>query len=334
MLSRVAESIYWMSRYVERAENVARFISVNLNLMLDNPTPGSQQWLPLINVTGDGPGFEKKYGTATQANVVRFLALDADYPNSIVSCLGRARDNARSIRETISSETWEQLNEFEGFVREAARTRQALDDPHEFFDHVRLAGHLFQGIIDATMSHNQGWHFARMGRMLERADKTSRLLDVKYFILLPSVQDVDSPIDDLQWSAVLQSVSAFEMYRKRFHGITPRRVVEFLLLDGDFPRAIMHCVRAADSSLHAITGTSRGTFSNRAEQRLGQLQSDLAFAGVEEVVQAGLHQFIDALQVKLNEVDDAVYDTFFAMDPSSQALRATNGARQPQDQLQ
>src|ERR1044071_2229871 len=218
MLSRVADSIYWMGRYVERAENVARFIDVNLQLMLDSSLGQiEQQWRPLVSTTGDNEDFEKRYREATQRNVIRFLTFDAENPNSILSCIRAARENARSVREIISSEMWLQLNKFYLMVTSAAEDPHGLDSPAQFFDEVKLASHLFTGITDATMTHGEAWHFSRLARKLERADKTSRILDVKYFILLRTVEEVGTPFDDIQWAAVLRSASAFEMYRKR-HG--------------------------------------------------------------------------------------------------------------------
>src|SRR6266851_9150654 len=217
MLSRVADSIYWMSRYVERAENVARFIQVNLQLMLDAPAGEGQQWEPLVNTTGDLEAFTKRYGQATQQNVIHFLTFDVENSNSIISCVRGARENARTIREIISSDMWLQLNKFYLMVTAAAEYSSAQANPHEFFTEVKNASHLFNGVTTATMTQGEPWHFFRMGRMLERADKTSRILDVKYFLLLRSAQDVGTAFDDLQWAAVLRSASAFEMYRKR-HG--------------------------------------------------------------------------------------------------------------------
>lgn len=316
MLSRVADSIFWMSRYVERVENVARFIDVTLNLMLDSPPGSATPWQPLVYTTGDHQWFAKHYGEATQENVIRFLTIDPHYSNSILKCLHNARENARSIRETISSEMWEHLNQFYYTVMEAALGKDTLNSPQDFFHEVKMASHLFKGITDGTMSHGEGWHFAKMGRVLERADKTSRILDVKYFILLPTVHDVGTPIDDLQWSAVLRSVSGFEMFRKRHHGITPKRVVEFLVLDREFPRAIHYCVLSAESSLHAITGTPLGTFRNVAEQRMGQLRSELAFIHVNDIISRGLHEFLDEVQKKLNLVDDGIYKSFISTQPT------------------
>src|SRR5688572_12348631 len=228
MLSRVADSIYWMSRYIERAENVARFIHVNLKLSLDLGTGAPDQWAPLVYITGDQEQFAEKYGEADHRSVIEFLAFDPTNPNSIVSCLRMARENARTVREMISSAMWEEINKFFLAVRSAANNRAVFESPFEFFNQVILSSHLVQGTTDATMSHNEAWHFHRMGRLLERADKTSRLLDVKYFILLPSVNDVGTAIDTIQWSALLESASALEMYRKRHGRITPNDVADFL----------------------------------------------------------------------------------------------------------
>jgi uncharacterized alpha-E superfamily protein len=321
MLSRVADSIYWMSRYIERAENVARFVDVNLRLILDLPEGSAEQWEPLVNTTGDHDVFFERYKTASRENVIHFLTFDAENPNSILSCLRAARENARSVREIISSEMWEQANQFYIMINAAARAGRTPDEPHEFYTAVRNASHLFIGATNATMSHGEGWHFGRLGRHIERADKTSRILDVKYFILLPTVTDVGTPYDDIQWAAMLRSASAFEMYRKRYGRIAPNKIVDFLLLDREFPRAVHHCLMKAEESLHNISGTPLGTFSNVAEQRLGQLRSDLAYARVEDIVKTGLHEFLDALQTKLNQVGDGIFDTFFAYKPVAKLVR-------------
>ncbi len=312
MLSRVASSIHWMSRYVERAENLARFVDVTFGLMLDQPSGAPEQWLPLVRTTGDNEYFSEHYSGPTRENVVHFLSFDGDYPNSILSSVRMARENARTIREAISSEMWEHLNNFYHLVKVAAGRRDLLQSPQEFFHEVKLASHLFCGITDGTMTHSEGWQFARLGRKLERADKTSRLLDVKYFLLLPTVQDVGTSTDDLQWSAVLRSLSGFEMFRKRHGQISPERVVGFLVLDRLFPRAIMHCIDSANEALHAISGSPEDTFWNPAEKRLGQLRSELAYCTVNEILSFGLHEFLDSLQEKINSTGDAIHETFFS----------------------
>jgi uncharacterized alpha-E superfamily protein len=315
MLSRVANSIYWMGRYVERAENLARFIDVTLNQQLDQSRGTAPQWAPLVRATGDDAYFKDRYGEATRDNVICFFTFDQEYANSILSVLSAARENARSVREVISSESWEQLNEFYLFVKHAASSDRSVAVPSEFFHEVKRQSHLFNGVTDATMSHGMGWNFLNLARLLERADKTSRILDVKYFTLLPNVRDVGTTTDYLQWSAVLRSVSGFEMYRKLYHTLTVRRIVQFLVLDKEFPRAIHYCLTHADASLHEITGTPEGAFRDAPEQHLGRLRSELAYRDVDSIVDGGLHEFIDELQTTLNRLDDSISDTFFAMRP-------------------
>jgi uncharacterized alpha-E superfamily protein len=311
----VADSVYWLARYIERAENVARFIDVNHSLTLDLPGGFSDQWQPIVDTTGDRAAFLERYGAATKENVVRFLSFDAENPNSIWSCVQAARENARSVRETISSEMWEQINSL--YLLLAAESRRTVPTALPDFCHqVRMACHLFQGITQVTMSHNEAWNFIRLGSTLERADKTTRILDVKYFILLPSISDVGTPYDDIQWAAVLKSVSGFEMYRKRHGRIAPERIVEFLLLDREFPRAVRYCVGLADQSLHAITGTAAGAYSCASERRIGLLRSELDFAQIDAIIKAGLHEFFDALQARMNRIDECIRDDFFALHAS------------------
>jgi uncharacterized alpha-E superfamily protein len=267
----------------------------------------------LIITSGDHDAFGERYPAPTRENVVQFLVFDLENPNSIYSCLRAARESARSVREHISSEMWEQVNTFYLMIREAAPAGAAIQLPHQFFVDIMLASQLFVGLSDNTMTHGEGWHFGRLGRMLERADKTSRILDVKYFILLPSVDYVGTPYDNILWAALLRSASAFEMYRKRYGQFAPDQIIEFLLLDTEFPRAIHHCLNMAELSLRNISGTMRGRFSNQAEKVLGRLLSDLDYTQIEEIKTTGLHEFIDDLQTRLNKVGSAVFDTFFSI---------------------
>lgn len=311
MLSRVANAIYWMCRYIERAENVARFIGVNLNLVLDMPSEAGKHWEPLIMTTGDGALFHRTRPACTQQAVIDFLTFDRDYPNSILSCLRAARENARSIREIISSETWEHINHFYLELADPQSSRLALQDPHRFFKIIQMRSHLFTGLLDSTMSHGEAWNFARTGLMIERADKTSRILDVKYFMLLPQADLVNTPIDNIQWAAVLKSASAFEMYRKAHHLIAPRKVAGFLIFDPQFPRSIRHCVTKAQVALHRITGSPPGSAGNLAEKRMGRIKADLEYTDIDEVIALGMHEYLDGLQVRLNELDAAIGATFF-----------------------
>ena len=315
MLSRTANSIYWMSRYLERAENVARFIDVNLNLTLDMPAEIGEQWAPLVNTTGDLELFAKRYRVPTRENVMYFLTFDRENPNSILSCVRHARENARSVREVISSEMWEQANRFYLLVKDASKNKSVAENTTEFYTAVKMASHLFDGITEATMSHGEAWHFLQIGELLERADKTSRILDVKYFILLPEAKAVGTAIDNIQWAALLKSASALEMYRKHSKLIDPAKVADFLILNRDFPRSVHSCLIRAAHSLHSITGSSEDAFSNKAEQGLGRLLGELNYTQIDEIIYEGLHEFLDKLQNRLNWIDDAIFEAFFTLRP-------------------
>lgn len=307
MLSRVASSIYWMARYVERAENLARFIDVAINVSLDH-LAAREQWEPLVRATGDEAFFEDKYQDYTPENVRQFLTFDTEYSGSILSCLSAARENARTVREAISSESWETLNDFYLYVSRAANDDD--DQGHsDLYSEIKKQSHLFSGIFDSTMSRDKGWYFANIGRFLERADKTSRILDVKYFTLLPKVTDVGTTIDDLLWSAVLRSVSGFEMFRKRYHTLTIERVIDFLVLDSSFPRAIHYCVRTATGSLSKIGGPSNPG-ENKPLVLANALLVKLSTATNRTVIDGGLHEFIDSLQTDLNELGNAIGETY------------------------
>ncbi|MAT14380.1 MAG: hypothetical protein CMJ46_03830 [Planctomyces sp.] len=322
MLSRVADSVYWMSRYVERAENVARFIDVNYNITLGESADGlGSQWAPLVYTTGDQEDFNERFGEPTREKVLKFLLFDELNPNSIISCASYARENARTIREIIPSVVWEQLNKFYMMVRSAAGFTTTLDQPQEFCERVRLASHMLVGATDATMSHGEAWHFSRFGRLLERADKTSRIVDVQYYILLPDARDVGSTLDVVRWSALLKSASALVMYRRQHGKIEPERVADFLILDRYFPRAMHFCLDRALESLRCITGSSPATFSNRCEQRMGRLCSNLNYTTIQDIIQHGLHQYIDDFQQQLNLVGEAVREDFFTF---KQKIAAAN----------
>ena len=340
MLSRVADALYWTSRYVERAENVARFIDVSLNLMLESSAHGERDWASLVLTTGDQEFFEKKYGTATPANVTQFLTFDEEYSSSIWSSVSRARENARSVRDIISREMWQELNEFYLMVQQAARPAAQPEDLIDFCARVKRAGIYFEGVTNATLSRGEAYHFANIGRMLERADKTSRILDVKYFLLSParaqaqstptlspgsqsqsqsqgsqsqsqSQNGVDTNADQVGWTTLLNSASALQMYRQIWHVTTPKAVSEFLLLDRNFPRSILRCVRRAQESLHSVSGAPLGSFETEAERLAGRLRSELEYAKIEEIMEQGLHEYVDGLQGQLNEVGAAVSAQFF-----------------------
>lgn len=323
MLCRVADSLFWMSRYLERAENQARFIDVTLNIALGFRGREEDLWSSLIHSSGDIETFQKHYPTTSRENVLRYLLFDRNNMNSVVNCLAFARENARSIRENLTTPLWEAINRFYLRVRSsAADSDRVLNQPHPFLERIKRSANQVSGVASGTWSHGEAWNFSRLGILLERADKTSRILDVKYFILLPNPQHIGSQVDVVQWAALLESTSALQTYRRTHGRILPANVVDFLILDPNFPRSLRFCVREANCCLRAISGTSEGDICNPAEQQLGELNAELSHARAAEIIAGGLHQFVDSFQSRLNSVGMAISETFFLVATPPQRKQA------------
>lgn len=320
MLSRVANSLYWMNRYLERAENTARLIESKLHMLLDLPSmrQDPNAWKPLVDITGDEQYFADNIGSYKRDDVIFFHTFDRNYPHSIIACLTAARENARSVREIIPSEMWENINNLYLAINESAARLKASKNPHKFYFDIKMACHLILGIAYSTMSHGEAWYFSQLGRLLERADKTSRILDVKYFIILPRIDYVGSSLDSVQWAALLKSISSLEMYRKRFNLISSRNIVDFLIFDREFPRSILYCIRHAERAYFNINGTPFGVYDNDLARQFGKLMGKLNYSYVDEVMAIGLHQFLDEIQSDLNNVSDGIHDNFFAIKPVSE----------------
>jgi uncharacterized alpha-E superfamily protein len=316
MLSRVADAAYWASRYVERAENVARFVHVNLDLMLDSSSSERHSWAPLVATTGDQSWFEENYSDASPSHVTQFLGFDRRYPNSIISAVRAARENARTIREVISREMWEELNSLYLMVMESSGKDGIAGEVGAFFDQVKTKGTHYAGVTDATLSHGEAWHFSRLGRMLERADKTSRILDVRSFVLTPELGAGGNAQDHVGWTALLNSASALQMYRQVYHVVSPTNVAQFLILSAEFPRSIRHCIHQIQDSLHKITRTPLGSFRTEDERLVGQLRAKLDYAQIDEIMEFGIHEYLDELQTTLNSIGQEVSDHFFALAPT------------------
>lgn len=321
MLCRVAESLYWMSRYLERAENQARFIDVTVNIALGYRGSENDLWSSLLHAGGDVENFAEHYSETTRENVIRHLLFDRKNMNSVANCLGAARENARAIRENLTTPMWESINRFYLKVRHAeSQAPNILKQPHPFLEQIKRLAHQTSGVATATSPRGEGWNFSNIGCLLERADKTSRILDVKYFILLPRPSHVGSQFDVVQWAALLESTSALQTYRRAHGRIVPASVVDFLILNSSFPRSLRFCVREAESSLRAISGTPMHSFSNPAEHMLGQMSSQLNYARAADIIGNGLHQFIDDFQTRLNAVGNAVSETFFNVSAPPQKM--------------
>ncbi len=318
MLSRVADSLYWMSRYIERAENNARLADVNLQLLLDlenqRDPDTAQQWNPIIASLEESELFTSLYPNPDGQAAIDFVCLQRKNPNSVYSCLAAARENALTVREQISSEMWEQINRLYLFIKGDSGRKMLRLSSYEFFRRVITGSHLVQGITDATMTHGEGWDFLRIGKLLERADNTSRILDVKYHLLLPSGERVGGNIDTIQWMSVLKSCSGLEAYRKIYVGqVTPWKVAEFLITHPDFPRSIRFSVDSLDQALHRISGSNETKYDNEAERLSGRLRYDLDFATVGDIFEYGLHEYLGLIQKRLAEVNCALFDAYCAI---------------------
>jgi uncharacterized alpha-E superfamily protein len=312
MLSRVANHIYWLGRYLERAENYARFIDVNFNLMQDLPMDLKEQWAPLVAATGDLEMYLKKYQGYERHQVMYFLTFDQDNPNSMLSAVTKARENARIIRENLSKETWEKANELYYMLQTGHEKKVwKKEDPRQFYEQVKNQILLIYGLADATVARTEGWYFRQLGQLLERADKTSRILDVKYHILLPSAVEVGSPLDFLHWMALLKSVTGFNTYRRLYGNINPSGVVDFLVLNKYFPRSIYYCLKEAERCLHCISGNVSDGFNNPAEKTIGEIRSRLEYSELDDIISSGLHEYLDTLQVKINHISDLIDINYF-----------------------
>lgn len=312
MLSRVADSLYWMSRYLERTEHTARMIDVNLNQMLEQtPEDANQGWERLLmSLRTTTPEFDAgdAYGI-TQA-----LTFDATNADSIVSCIAEARENARQVREQISSEMWEQINRLYLQTKRTSMEEMWFAEPHAFLASVKEGIHLFQGITDATMSHSEGWHFIRVGRFLERAIATAALLDIHFQTFLEDQQDTnDLPLDYANWVSLLKSCAAFEAYCKVYTAtIQPQNIAEFLLLNAESPRSIRFATAMTQVALQAIAKSTNIRNAGRAERLAGRLRATLDYAHIDEFMGSDMHSYLENIQRQCGQIHAAIYQVYIA----------------------
>jgi uncharacterized alpha-E superfamily protein len=337
MLSRVAHSLYWMSRYLERAENTARLVDVNLQLLLDfHPAEDApaEHWLPIVDSTGDRQRFSARHPRADGRSVVEFLVFDPANPNGIVESVSRARENARTVRDQLTSELWEEINRLYLFLRSGEARARFEASPADFFGEVKNASLLLIGLGYATVMHGEGWHFVEAGRYLERGDQTTRILDVLHAAFpARGVPASWTERHALEWAAVLRSCSAWDAY-KSLHGasVEPARVVGFLLLNEEFPRSLRFCAEELDAALRRISGVAAGRFANAAEQRSGRLLAELRFATVEDLLaEHGLHAYLDLVQLRLAGIAVALAEAY--VDRTTREAAPAVAQAQQQQQL-
>ncbi|MFN8640169.1 MAG: alpha-E domain-containing protein [Candidatus Binatia bacterium] len=311
MLSRIADSLYWMSRYLERAGNTARLVEINLVHLLEaeDALPEAAQWRPLLSIGGSEEAYQARYDGAevTAARTIQFMTRERRNPNGIRTSLRLARENARVVRDRISNEMWEAINEM--WLRiDRLMERGGAERSPGLFAEVRNGVARFHGISVSTMMRGEGFGFYLLGTCAERADMTARILDVKYHLLLPDVAMVGSPLDYYQWAALLKSLSAFEAFRRRYHaGLRPVDIAEFVLFERDFPRSLRFTVDRMEHALREI-GVAE---DDRPATALRDLDAHLAEATAEQVFTVGLHQYLDTFLGKVAAFNAAVSNGYF-----------------------
>jgi uncharacterized alpha-E superfamily protein len=315
MLSRVADALFWMSRYLERAEHVARLLDVCFHLELDlhgvMAGPHELHWTSLAAVLQQPVQAPAHNSSTPQALISRWFTFDLDNPTSIMSCISRARYNARSIRGTINSAMWKELNKLYWQLADPEFSSQVGESPHEYYEAVECGSDLFQGVCDATLNHDEGWQFIQLGKFLERADKTLRIIDIQYHLLDELTDPADLSLSNLHWAAVLRSCRGFEAYQRLYVGRVERdHGVEFLLLHPSFPRSVLFCLEGAARSLAAIEGPVSGRGLSRVDRVLGQVISDLKFAELDQILQTDLHAFLGSVLERCAHVTRAVQEQY------------------------
>ncbi len=310
MLSSTADHLYWMARSMERAENTARMLDVTyrMSLLKQSVAEPHHEWRAMLSISGLHEDFEARYNEPSAANVMRFMTLDEINPGSIFNSILTARENARAVRGSITSEMWEALNFTWLEMRRISAEGIAEDGVSRFFDWVKDRSHLSRGITHGTLLRDDTFRFIRLGTFFERADNTARILDVKYHILLPSPADIGGAVDYYQWSAVLRSVSAFESYRKVYRDqITPQRVAELLILRPDMARSLITCM----NEVYRLVQELNGPQSEELLRRCGQLQGNLRFGRINDIFDYGLHEYLSGFLEQIYDLGDLINKTYF-----------------------
>jgi len=306
MLSRTADHLFWMSRYTERAENTARMLDVNYQTSLLPQSAAVTQvgWEGLLSISELKPAFAARYGEEVrQRDVMDFMVRDEKNSSSIISCLKNARENARAVRGTLTTEVWETQNQTYLEIFRMLRAGDFERDPGQFFEWVKFRSHLSRGVTLGTMLQDEAFHFLRLGTFLERADNTARLVDVKFHAVqsdfFGAASEKDQEYDFYHWSAILRSVSGFEVYRKVYRDvIKPERVAELLILRADMPRSLLGCLNEVINNLAMITSDP----SSETQRRAGKLRADLQYARIDEILATGLHAFLTQFLDRVNEL--------------------------------
>ncbi|HLZ57797.1 MAG TPA: alpha-E domain-containing protein [Ktedonosporobacter sp.] len=329
MLSRVADNLYWMSRYLERAEHTARLIDVSLHQMLDHRMQEEQPRWQRLRASLSTPATNDKVDSSY--SITELFTFETSTTTSIGYAIAAARENARQVREQISSEMWEQINRLYLQIKQTSIDELWFAQPHAFFSNVKEGVQLFRGITDATMNHSEGWHFIRVGNFIERASATSTLLDVHYQTFFESEQsDHQTAIDHLNyqdWVGLLRSCASFEAYCKVYTAasIQPERIAEFLLFNAESPRSIYFAAGMSQTALQSIARATHIRRHGRVERLAGRLRAGLEYDQVEDITQ-DIHAYLENIQRQCSQIHNAIYQTYMVY-PIDVALRERASGR-------
>ena len=312
MLSRIADSLFWLARYMERAEDTARILDVNYHMLIEQSQSSDYlRWKPLVDMAGEQIQFQQYYSEANAETVFEFLAFRQDNPSSIVQCISKARENARTIRDRISRELWEDINGLYHATLRYSPDEEFAVGPHRFCDAIKFGCHRFHGVADATLPHDEGWEFLRVGWSLERAEMTARLVEVQYQNLFDAPPLVDASYNH-QWMAVLRSVGAYEAYHRQYHSpIDPEKVAGMLILHPQHPRSLRFSSSEIHSALRAISGSAAGSYANEAERLIGKVLESLRYDTIDEIFERGLHAYLQELLRLYRSIGADIARTYF-----------------------
>lgn len=314
LLSRYAECIFWMARYMERAENLARILDVHETFARD--TRGATNWFSIVQLNADEKDFFSRHDRPTAEAVIHYYMFDAQNQNSLLSMLRMARENARTLRPWISTEMWTQINVFHNKLLEMSVKDVATQNLSKVCTWIKEECQTHTGITEGTFYRDQGWYFYQMGKYIERADQTTRLLDIKYHTLLPSPLDVGSTLDVSQWTTVLRCTAGYHAFRRVYpRGMSPTTVAGFMLFNEGFPRSVVMCVRQIDGVLTRMRSRYDLRGGSAAMERVDELLAALLSRPIDAVLRDGLHEYLDWIQLQLSGITTEIAQAFFGVQP-------------------
>ncbi len=317
LLARYAESIFWMARYMERAENLARILDVHETFSRD--IHGFKNWHTIVKLNGDDRRFFERYDTASADNVLRFYVLDAQNPTSIVFAVRAARENARTLRPWISTEMWAQINLLHNKVQALEAKDIALPNLTHLCSEIKEACQTHSGITEGTFYRDEGWYFYLLGKFIERADQTTRLLDIGYFAIMGPVPDPRAAQDFIHWHALLRSLAGYHAFRRVYpRGMSPAAIAGFILYNESFPRSVALCVREINAVLTRLKSRYKLRGGSVAMERIDEILAALASRSIDRVIEDGLHEYLDWLQLRLSDVTSELSQSFFGQAPSEE----------------